>query len=302
MLKQRSDKMKLNKQVFFDILLIFLGASIYSFGLVTFNIPNQLAEGGVTGLTLIIYNWTGFNPAYSTLLLNIPLILIGLKIFGFKSLIYTLVGTFSLSLNILIWQQFNIVISVDNDLLIAALLAGLFGGIGSGIIYKIGGTTGGTDIVARIIEKNIGLTMGRSMLILDIIVLLLSLSYLSLKEMMYTLIAVFVFSIIVDFVQEGSYSARGILIISDKNDIISRRIMDELERGSTYLKSEGAFSNIERNIIYCVASHPEINTIKDICKEEDPKAFISILTVNEVLGEGFSYEKMKTFRRKPKAK
>ncbi len=290
--------MKWNKQALLDIFLIFIGTSIYSFGLVVFNIPNNLAEGGVTGITLIIYNMTTFNPAYSTLLLNIPLILIGLKIFGFRSLIYTLVGTLSLSLNILLWQKANISISVDNDLLIAALLAGLFGGVGSGIVYKVGGTTGGTDIVARIIEKNFGLTMGRSMLILDVMVLILSLSYLSLKEMMYTLIAVFVFSIVVDFVQGGSYSARGILIISDHNEIISNRILEELERGSTYLKSEGVYSKTDKNIIYCVASPPEINTIKDICKEVDPKAFISVLTINEVIGEGFSYDKMKAIKRK----
>jgi uncharacterized membrane-anchored protein YitT (DUF2179 family) len=264
--------MKKNKQMIFDILFIFLGASIYSFGLVTFNMPNNLAEGGVTGITLIIYKLFSINPAYSTLLLNIPLILIGLKIFGMRALMYTLVGTFSLSFNILFWQQMNITISVEHDLLIAALLAGLFGGIGSGLIYKVGGTTGGTDIVARIIEKNFGLTIGRSLLILDIMVLLLSLTYLSLKEMMYTLIAVFVF---------------------DKNEIIADKIMEELERGVTYLKSEGAYSSVERNIIFCVATHPEINRIKEIAHEEDLQSFISVLTVNEVLGEGFSYEVMK---------
>ncbi|HCM90124.1 MULTISPECIES: YitT family protein [Vagococcus] len=289
--------MKFNKQTIIEMIIIFLGASIYAFGLVTFNIPNQLAEGGMTGITLILFNLTGFNPAYSTLLLNIPLILIGFKIFGIQTLIYTLVGTFSLSMNILFWQNMNIAISVENDLLIAALLAGLFGGIGSGIIYKVGGTTGGTDIVARILEKNFGLTIGRSLLILDIMVLLLSLTYLSIKEMMYTLIAVFVFSIVVDFVQGGTYSAKGIFIISDKNEIISTRILTELERGTTFLKSEGAYSNQERNIIYCVATHPEINAIKDICKEEDEKAFISVITVNEAIGEGFSYEKMKKMKR-----
>lgn len=294
--------MKLNKQSIIDVIIIFLGASIYAFGLVTFNIPNQLAEGGMTGITLIIYNLTGLNPAYSTLLLNIPLILIGFKIFGFQTLIYTLVGTFSLSANILIWQNMHVVISVDNDMLIAALLAGLFGGVGSGLIYKVGRTTGGTDIIARILEKNFGLTIGRSLLILDMMVLLLSLSYLSVKQMMYTLIAVFVFSLVVDFVQDGTYSAKGILIISEKNDVISARILTELKRGTTFLKSEGAYSNRERNIIYCVATHPEINAIKDICKEEDEKAFISVITVNEVIGEGFSYEKIRRNKRNNKLK
>lgn len=285
--------MKKNTQIILDLILIFLGASIYSFGLVTFNMPNNLAEGGVTGITLIIYNLFHINPAYSTLILNIPLIIIALRIFGFKALIYTLVGTFSLSFNILFWQKMNIVISIEHDLLIAALLAGLFGGIGSGLIYKVGGTTGGTDIVARIIEKKFGLTIGRSLLILDVMVLLLSLTYLSIKEMMYTLIAVFVFSIVVDFVQEASYSAKGVLIISEDNESIAEKIMLELERGVTYLKSEGAYSQTERNIIFCVATHPEINRIKEISHEVDKKAFISVLTVNEVLGEGFSYEVMK---------
>ncbi|MEG2254187.1 MAG: YitT family protein [Vagococcus sp.] len=292
--------MKKTKQMVTDIIFIFLGASIYSFGLVTFNMPNQLAEGGITGITLIIYNLFGLNPAYTTLLLNIPLILIGLRIFGFKALIYTLIGTFSLSFNILFWQQMNISVSVEHDLLIAALLAGLIGGIGSGLIYRVGGTTGGTDIIARILEKNFGLTIGRSLLILDIVVLLLSLSYLSLKQMMYTLIAVFVFSIVVDFVQEASYSAKGILVISDKNELIAACIMEELERGVTYLKSEGAYYHAERNIIFCVATHPEINRIKEMAHEIDKSAFVSILTVNEVIGEGFSKETIKHNKAKKK--
>lgn len=289
---------KLEKQFFINMIMIFIGTSIFGFGLVTFNMANNLAEGGMTGITLIIYNLLHINPAISTLVLNIPLILIGLKYLGLQSLLYTLVGTFSLSANLWFWQKIPVAISVDSDLLIAALLAGLFSGFGSGIVYKFGGTTGGTDIVARIIERKIGLSIGRSLLMLDVIVLLLSLSYLSVKEMMYTLIAVFVFSIVVDFVQEGSYGAKGVFIVSDHSSRISHRIIDELERGVTYLKSEGAYSKSERNIIFCVASLAEINKIKEICHEEDERAFISIITVNEVIGEGFTYEKIKKFKLK----
>lgn len=252
---------------------------------------NNLAEGGMTGITLIIYNLFNINPALSTIVLNIPLLLIGLKILGFEALIYTFIGTFSLSLNLWFWQTFPVTLSVENDLLIAALLAGLFGGLGSGLVYKFGGTTGGTDIVARIIEKRYGLTIGRSLLLLDVIVLLLSLSYLSVKEMMYTLIAVFVFSQVVDFVQEGTYSARGALIVSDSYDLIAQKIINDMGRGVTYLKSEGAYSNTERNIIFCAASSVEINRIKEICFEVDKDAFISIITINEILGEGFTFEK-----------
>lgn len=283
--------MKTKKHFLVNAFFIFLGTCIFGFGLVTFNMANNLAEGGMTGITLIIYNLFSVNPALSTIILNIPLLLIGLKILGFEALIYTFIGTFSLSLNLWFWQKFPVALSVDNDLLIAALLAGLFGGLGSGLVYKFGGTTGGTDIVARIIEKRYGLTIGRSLLLLDVVVLLLSLSYLSIKEMMYTLIAVFVFSQVVDFVQEGTYSARGALVVSDSYDLIAQRIINDMGRGVTYLKSEGAYSNTERNIIFCAASSVEINRIKEICFEVDKDAFISIITINEVLGEGFTFEK-----------
>lgn len=284
--------MRLNKNFFINSIMIFIGASIFSFGLVNFNMANKLAEGGVTGIALIIYNLFHIDPAFSTLALNIPLILIGLKFLGVEALTFTLIGTFSLSLNIWIWQQIPINISVDNDLLIAALLAGLFGGFGSGIVYKFGGTTGGTDIVARIIERKFGLTIGRSLLILDVCVLLLSLTYLSINQMMYTLIAVFVFSLVVDFVQGASYGAKAIMIISNKEEEIGQRIIDELERGVTYIKSEGAYSHEERNMVYCVASLSEINLIKDMTHEIDPTAFLTIFTINEVMGEGFSFEKL----------
>lgn len=124
-------------------------------------------------------------------------------------------------------------IAVDNDLLIAALLAGFAGGLGSGLIYRVGGTAGGTDIMARILEKKSFLTMGKSLLFFDVIVLTLSLVYIDILHMMYTLIAAFVFSRVVDFVQEGTYSAKGLLIVSDRHLAIANQLMAQMERGVT---------------------------------------------------------------------
>lgn len=273
-----------------DLFIITIGCALYAFGLVYINIANELAEGGMTGISLLLRYWFQIDPALSTLLLNIPTILIGWKLLGNRSLIYTIYGTTMLSFFLFIWQRTSIAINIDNDLFIAGILAGLCGGIGSGMIYRSGGTTGGSDILARILEKKKGISMGKTLLVFDIFILTLSLTYIDLPHMMYTLLASYVFSKIVDFMQDGSYAARGLLIISDRNDIIAENIMLEMERGVTFFKAEGAYSKEEKKVLYCVLGSHEIVTAKRIIHEIDPKAFLSLLTVHEVLGEGFSFD------------
>lgn len=272
-----------------DILMITTGCMLYGFSLVYVNIANDLAEGGITGIALLLRFWLSIDPAISSLLLNIPMILIGWKFLGNRALIYTLYGTVMLSVFLWIWQRVPLSIQLDNDLFIAGILAGLGGGIGSGLIYRVGGTTGGSDIVARILEKKIGISMGKTLLIFDIFVLMLSLSYIDLPHMMYTLLASYVFSHVVDFIQEGAYSARGMLVISNESDAIAENLMLELERGVTFLKAEGAYSKTDKNVLYCVMGPHEIVTAKTIVHNTDPTAFLSILTVHEAMGEGFTY-------------
>lgn len=276
---------------FTDFIMIGLGCALYGLGLVSVNIANNLAEGGITGITLIIRYWLHIDPALSTILINIPLIFIGYKYLGKKALIYTIYGTLSLSFWIWFWQVFYVPINIHKDLFIAGVLAGIFGGTGSGIVYKFGGTTGGTDIVARILEKHRGIPMGKTLLGLDIVVLTLSLSYLDLRQMMYTLMASYIFSKLVNFIQDGSYAARGIVIISKDPEPIAEAIMSELERGISYLSGKGGYSKEEFNAIYCVVSPSELTAIKRIVEQYDPKAFISILDVTEAIGEGFTYGK-----------
>ena len=191
-----------------EILFIVVGTAIYAFGLVYLNIANHLAEGGVTGITLIIRALFGIDPAYTTLLINIPLILIGGKILGKRSFYYTILGTVCLSVFLWIWQRIPLQINLDHDLFIVSILAGLFAGFGSGLVYRNGGTTGGADVIARILEQKIGFTMGKSLLIFDIVVLICSLTYLDLKRMMYTLIVSFVFSKVVDVLSSGGYASQ----------------------------------------------------------------------------------------------
>ncbi|MFZ4896803.1 YitT family protein [Enterococcus durans] len=277
-----------------EIVLIIIGTSIYAFGLVYLNIANQLAEGGVSGITLILKALFGIDPAYSTLFINIPLILIGGKILGKRSLAYTVLGTLSLSAFLWIWQRVPLQLNLQHDLLIVSLLAGLVAGIGSGLVYRMGGTTGGSDIIARILEKNYGISMGRSLLALDVIVLLASLSYIDLKRMMYTLIVSYVFSRVIDSILDGGYAAKGILVVSNKNEEIAPLLMTGLERGVTFLSGEGGFSGQSKKIIYIVVSSSEITEVKRIIHDIDEKAFVSVINVHEVEGEGFTYLKPQT--------
>jgi len=282
-----------------EVVMIMVGTSIYAFGLVYLNIANHLAEGGVSGITLILRALFEIDPAYSTLLINIPLILIGGKILGKRSLAYTVLGTVSLSAFLWIWQRVPLQINLQHDLLIVSLLAGLIAGTGSGLVYWMGGTTGGSDIIARILEKNYGISMGRSLLVLDVIVLLASLTYIDLKRMMYTLIVSYVFSRVIDSILDGGYSAKGILVVSNKNEEIAPLLMTGLERGVTFLSGEGGFSGHSKKIIYMVVSSSELNEVKRIVHEIDEKAFLSIINVHEVEGEGFTYLKpqSKLFKR-----
>lgn len=279
-----------------DFLMIALGCAFYGYGLVNVNIANNLAEGGVTGVTLIIRYWLHIDPAYTTVLINVPLILIGYRYLGKKSLLYTVYGTLSLSFFIWLWQRVSLPVNlnVQHDMFLAGILAGFFGGLGSGLVYRFGGTTGGTDVVARIFEKQKGISMGKTLLSLDVLVLTLSLSYLNLRQMMYTLLASYVFSKIVDFIQEGSYSARGLIIISPKNDEIANELMRQLDRGVSFIKAEGGYSGQDKKAIYSVISSTELTIAKRIIETIDSSAFISIIDVNEVLGEGFTYEKKPT--------
>jgi uncharacterized membrane-anchored protein YitT (DUF2179 family) len=279
---------------FKNIFFILIGSGIFGFGLVHFNMQNNLAEGGFTGITLMLYFLFHFDPSISNLLLNIPLFIIGWRILGRTSFLYTLIGTISLSLFLWIFQRYQIHMPLNDDLTLAALFAGVSLGIGLGMIFRYGGTTGGVDIIARLANKYLGWSMGKTMFIFDLCVITLSLiTYLSYKEAMYTLVAVFVGARVIDFMQEGAYAAKGAMIISNRPEAISERIMKEMDRGVTILKGQGSFTKEDRNVLYCVVGKNEIVRLKNVITSVDPYAFVSVSDVHDVLGEGFTLDENK---------
>lgn len=277
-----------------NIIFIIVGTAIMSFGLVNFNIQNKLAEGGFTGITLILYFLWKIDPSYSNLVLNFPLFFIGWKLLGRNTFLYTIIGTVGVSLFLWIFQRNPINMPLHNDLTLAALFAGVFVGIGLGIIFRFGGTTGGVDIIARLVQKYFGWNMGKTMFLFDACVITLSLlTYLNYRQAMYTLVAVFVAARVIDFIQEGAYSARGALIISEKNEEIAEEIMNKMERGVTALRGYGSYTKNERDVLYCVVAKNEIIRLKNIITSVDPHAFVSISVVHDVHGEGFTLDENK---------
>ena len=277
-----------------NILFIMVGAALYSFGLVNFNMENELGEGGLTGVTLILYFVFNLDPALMNIILNIPMFLIGWKVLGRRSFIYTIIGTVSVSIFIKIFQHFTFHIDLHNDMLLVTLLAGAFLGGGLGIVFRFGGTTGGADIIARVAHKYLGWGMGKTLFMIDGIVIVLSmLTYLNARTTIYTLVFVFVCARVIDFVQEGAYAARGAFIISPHYEEISAKIAKQLDRGVTLLHGNGYYTREEKRVVYCVVSKNELFKLKSIVNSVDPEAFMSISEVHDVAGEGFTLDAQK---------
>ncbi len=277
-----------------NIIFIIIGAAIFSFGLVHFNIQNKLAEGGFTGITLILLEAFRWDPAIMNLVLNIPMFIIGWKLLGKRVFIYTVIGTVAVSVFIKIFMVYQIDIQLKDDLFLVSLFAGVFIGVGLGIIFRYGGTTGGVDIIARLAQKYIGWSMGKTMFMFDALVILVSWAvYLDHRSMMYTLVALFVGARVIDFVQEGAYSARGAFIISESQDEIATKITEEMERGVTVFRGYGHFTKSDREILYCVVGKNEIIRLKNIIISVDPHAFVSLTDVHDVMGEGFTLDEQK---------
>lgn len=274
-----------------NIIMIMLGCAIFSFGLNYFNIANQLVEGGFTGITLLLKYVFDFNPAITNLMLNIPLFIIGWRILGRTSFIYTIIGTVSVSIFLWLFRDFNMYLG--EDLLLAALYAGVTVGIGLGIVFRFGGTTGGVDIIARLCFKYFGWSIGRTMFAFDVAVITISLIYLDHKLAMYTVIAVFVGARVIDFMQEGAYAAKSVFIVSNHPVEISDKIMTEMERGTTLLKGQGGYTGSQKEVLFCVISRNELIRLKNLVKKIDPYAFVAVSDVHDVLGEGFTHDEQK---------
>ena len=271
---------------------IAVGCAVYAFGLHYFVVPNELMEGGVTGIALLLNYSLGLPISLSTLLLNLPIFYAGIKILGKNQMFLTIYGT--LLLSFFLWIMEMLIIrgwiepfKATNDFFLATLYSGVFLGTGLGIVFRFGATTGGTDIIARIGYKLMGWSIGKNLLGIDAIVISLSLFYIPKEKVLYTLVAVFIASKIIDFFQEGIYAARAFTIVTDHGEEIARKIMEKLDRGVTIYDAKGGYTQKTKKVVYCVVYRNENRRLGELVRSIDPRAFIIVSEVKEVLGEGF---------------
>ncbi|HEX0334902.1 TPA: YitT family protein [Streptococcus pneumoniae] len=276
----------------YPIFTILLGAAIYAFGLTYFVVPHHLFEGGATGITLITFYLFKIPVSLMNLLINIPLFILAWKIFGVKSLYSSLLGTLALSAWLAFFEHIPLHIDLQGDLLITAHIAGILLGIGLGIIFNAGGTTGGTDILARILNKYTHISIGKLLFILDFcILMLILLIFKDLRLVSYTLLFDFIVSRVIDLIGEGGYAGKGFMIITKRPDQLAKAINDDLGRGVTFISGQGYYSKENLKIIYCIVGRNEIVKTKEMIHRIDPQAFITITEAHEILGEGFTFEK-----------
>ena len=287
---------------FKDILAIIFGAGIFSFGIYFLVIPFHFYEGGATGITLITYYLSKIPVSIMNLLINIPLFVLAWKLLGKKSLYLSLLGTFSVSAWMAIFEAMPlshryhhfIFDAFKGDILLACIASGVVLGLGLGIIFNAGGTTGGTDILARIFNKYTSLSMGKLMLIVDAIVLTtVVVVFQDVRTAMYTLFFILIDTLVIDLIGEGGFAGKGFLIVTSKPEEIAQKVSDDLGRGITFIRGMGYYSRKDLDIVYCVVSRNEMKQMKDIINQIDPFAFITISEAHEILGEGFTLDKEK---------
>ncbi|MBC2857399.1 YitT family protein [Cetobacterium sp. 2A] len=272
------------KQKLRELFLITVGSFLYAVGINYFFVANKLAEGGVTGISLIIYYLTGISVSLSYLVINIPLVILGWKLLGKKFVYKTIYGIGAVTLALKLTSGLQ---GPMEDLIVVSIFGGITIGTGLGIIFYAGGSTGGIDILARILKTYKGLAVGKAMFIMDFLVLCMVAILFGKVIFMYTLIATFICTKVIDFIQDGITKAKGVMIITEKSDEIKEFIMVEMGRGITIFEGKGGFTSNKKEIVYCVVSKLEIFRLKQTIKKIDPKAFVTITDVSETLGEGF---------------
>lgn len=263
---------------------IVLGSLIFAIGINYFIIANGLAEGGFTGLSLIIHYLTDLPVGVILLIINIPLVIIGWRKWGKSFLWKTILGVVMVSLAVDLTTGLAL---HTTDLLLASLYGGVLSGIGIGIVLRNGATTGGVDIIARYFFEEKGISMGKTYFIFDLFLLGAVVFLFGLEIALYTLVTVFVFSQVLDRVLDGLDKAKAVIIISGEPQAITQAITKELDRGITIIKGLGGYTNEEKEVLYVVVGWYQVINLKKIIRQIDPRAFVIVSDVHEVLGEGF---------------
>jgi uncharacterized membrane-anchored protein YitT (DUF2179 family) len=275
---------------FFDYALLLIGATIQAIGLRLFLVPANLASGGVTGISQLINHFTGWPIGLMVLIGNFPLFLLGWRFLGgrrFASRTAFAVISYSLIVDLLPRLHLLPVTGITDDIFLNSLYGAVVSGVGYGLVYRAGGTSGGSDVLARILNHYRSIPITQSYLMVDSLVIFSAGFVFGWKQALYAIITLYVSGIVSENVLEGPGTVRTALIVTVQAKPISDRVLEEMERGVTILQGTGAYTGTERPVIYCVITRSEVAQLKAIVHDIDPLAFIVIGQAHEAFGEGF---------------
>ena len=268
-----------------DYLIIVLGAFIMGFAIKNIYDPQGLVTGGVSGLAIILKDQAGIPLWITNMCVNVPLFFLSLRLKGWKFVKRVLVAEAALTLSLAILPEYAF---LKDDLVLTALFGGVFSGVGTGMMLLCHATTGGTDTMAALIHTKLRhYSINQILQVLDGLVVVAGAGIFGVRYAFYAVIAVVVLAKVSDGMIEGMHFAKAAYIITDYKEQISREIMDHMERGVTLIDASGAYTGEKRDIVFCVVSKKEIVTVKEIVRCTDPRAFVIVSDVREVLGEGF---------------
>lgn len=264
---------------------LILGAFIIGFAIKNIYDPVNLVTGGVSGISIIAKEVWRIPLWITNTVLNIPLFLFSIRVKGWQFIKRTLVSTVALSLSLYLIPEMYF---LTDDLFLAALFGGLISGVGVGLVFLQSATTGGTDMLAALIQRKFKhYSIAQIMQVLDAVIVLAGASVFGIRYALYALIAIYAVAKLSDGMIEGLKFAKQAYIISDKSKEIAEAVMEQLERGVTAIEAVGMYSGQQKKLLYCVVSKKEIVKLKEIVAEYDPAAFVIVSEAKEVFGEGF---------------
>lgn len=280
-----------------EFLMILLGVTILALGINWFTSPLGLVTGGLSGVTIIVKEVSEKTLGYgiplwiTNFVLNIPLFAISIKQRGFKFAKKSLWSVGLLTCALWYTEFIPNILDVQGDLLLGGVFGGAIIGLGIGIVLRAGATTGGTDMLATIIKfKHSRFPIAKVMLCIDALIILAGMLIFGSMKAMYAIIAVFITSKVITWVLEGLNYAKAAFIMSEKNEEIAHAIMNKIPRGVTGIKAKGMYTKADKDMLFVVVSQKEITRLRDMVREIDANAFVTIADVREVLGQGFIEE------------
>jgi len=284
-----SDYKAFSKNGIKDIVMVFAGSLIMASGYVFFIVPYKIIPGGVYGIAIILHHTLGLPTGMTGLIMNIPLIIWGVKnsgpMFGWRTILGMSVTSILIDLITYFWGDSPL---IEHELLLSALYGGVLIGTGLAFIFKAKATTGGSDIIAQIAYKRSKIPMGQLLVLIDSIVVLLGvIIFKDIKLALYAIITIYTTGQVVDSITAGMNYRKGAFIISKKYEEIASFILHNLRRGATYFHSRGIYKNDEKEVIFAALTRRELVALQEKIKEIDPEAFMTVIDVRDVRGEGF---------------